>query len=74
MNSTLQRVSIVLCLSEVLLQHHELQSFEELIGVIETRARAGELFFQMDVRPPFTDTPETWEDRLEAAFAAAGKR
>jgi hypothetical protein len=64
----------MLCLSEVLLQHHELQSFEELIGVIEARARGGELFFQMDVRPPYPDTPETWEDRLEAAFAAAGKR
>ena len=64
----------MLCLSEVLLQHHELQSFEELIGIIEARARGGELFFQMDVRPPYPDTPETWEDRLEAAFAAAGKR
>ncbi len=64
----------MLCLSEVLLQHLELESFEELVGVIETKARGGELFFQMDVRPPFPDTPEVWEDRLEAAFAAAGKR
>jgi len=63
----------MLCLSEILLQHHELQSFEELVGVVESRARGGELFFQMDVRPPFPDTPESWEDRLEAAFAAAGK-
>ncbi|GMQ83735.1 MAG: hypothetical protein BMS9Abin06_0474 [Gammaproteobacteria bacterium] len=64
----------MLCLSEILLQHHELQSFDELIGVVENKARSGELFFQMDVRPPFLDTPESWEDRLEAAFAAAGKR
>ncbi|HHJ15954.1 MAG TPA: sulfur relay protein DsrC [Gammaproteobacteria bacterium] len=63
----------MLCLSEILLQHHELQTFEELVGVVESRARGGELFFQMDVRPPFPDTPESWEDRLEAAFAAAGK-
>lgn len=64
----------MLCLSEILLQHHELQSFEDLVGIVEEKARGGELFFQMDVRPPFHDTPESWEDRLEAAFAAAGKR
>ncbi|MGD8673824.1 MAG: sulfur relay protein DsrC [Thiogranum sp.] len=64
----------MLCLSEILLQHHELQSFEDLVGVVEDKARGGELFFQMDVRPPFPDTPESWEDRLEAAFAAAGRR
>ena len=64
----------MLCLSEVLLQHHELQSFDDLVGIIEVKARDGELFFQMDVRPPFPDTPESWEDRLEAAFAAAAKR
>ncbi|MFZ0468200.1 MAG: sulfur relay protein DsrC [Thiogranum sp.] len=64
----------MLCLSEILLQHHELQTFEDLVGVVENKARGGELFFQMDVRPPFPDTPESWEDRLEAAFAAAGRR
>jgi len=64
----------MLCLSEILLQHHELQSFEDLVGIVEDKARGGEMFFQMDVRPPFLDTPESWEDRLEAAFAAAGRR
>ena len=64
----------MLYLSEILLKHHDLQSFEELLGVVEDKARGGELFFQMDVSPPFPDTPESWEDRLEAAFAAAGKR
>lgn len=64
----------MLCLSEILLQHHDLRSFEDLVVVVSDKARGGELFFQMDVRPPFPDTPESWEDRLEAAFAAAGKR
>jgi hypothetical protein len=64
----------MLCLSEILLQNHDLQTFDDLVSVVEERARGGELFFQMDVRPPFPDTPEGWEDRLEAAFAAAGKR
>jgi len=64
----------MLCLSEILLQGHELQTFEDLLGAVQDKALSGELFFQMDVRPPFPDTPEDWEDRLEAAFAAAGKR
>ena len=56
------------------MQNHELQSFDDLVQVVEDKARAGELFFQMDVRPPFPDTPESWEDRLEAAFAAANRK
>ena len=58
----------MLWLSEMLLQHHELESFEDLIPLIQEHARKGELFFRMDIKPPFPDTPEDWEDRLEAAF------
>jgi len=61
----------MLHLSEVLIQEHDLTSFTELVGVIQARARAGEMFFQMDVRPPFSDTPENWEERLESAFTSA---
>jgi hypothetical protein len=61
----------MLWLSEVLLQQHDLDSFEALKAVIGERARAGEMFFRMDVRPPFHDTPEDWEERLEAAFSSA---
>ena len=61
----------MLWLSEVLLQNHGLESFEALLDVIRDRARDGEMFFRMDVRPPFPDTPEDWEDRLEAAFSSA---
>ena len=61
----------MLWLSEILLKHHELESFEELIPLIQEQARSGEMFFRMDVKPPFRDTPENWEDRLEAAFSGA---
>jgi hypothetical protein len=57
----------MLHLSELLLQHHELTSFEDLLALLE-EAKKTERFFRMDVRPPFPDTPENWEDRLEAAF------
>lgn len=63
----------MLWLSEVLIQHHELEGFEGLTRVVQEKARSGELFFRMDVKPPFPDTPENWEERLEAAFTSAGR-
>lgn len=60
----------MLILSEVLLQGHHMESFDELVEELKKRAREGELFFQLDVKPTFPDTPANWEDRLEAAFTA----
>ena len=58
----------MLHLSELLMEHHDLQTFEELVALIKEETKTGERFFRMDVLPPFPDTPENWEDRLEAAF------
>lgn len=60
----------MLWLSEVMLQNPEIDSFEDLKDVISRRAADGELFFRMDIKPPFADTPADWEDRLEATFTA----
>ena len=57
----------MLHLSEVLMQHPEVESFEELVAKVKERSKT-ELFFRIDVKPQFSDTPENWEDRLEAAF------
>ncbi|MFA5529407.1 MAG: hypothetical protein WDA11_01945 [Thiohalomonadaceae bacterium] len=57
----------MLYLSEVLIQNPQLQTFEELVEVVKERAKS-EMFFRIDVKPNFADTPENWEDRLEAAF------
>ena len=46
-------------------------SFGELVAYVKLQARQGEIFIEMDVRPPFTDTPEDWEQQLEAAFTSA---
>lgn len=61
----------MLNLSEVLLTHAELESFDELVPIIEAAGKAGEIFFRMDLKPPYFDTPDNWEDRLEAAFNTA---
>ena len=57
----------MLLLSEVLIQSPDVETFEDLIKVIKVR-RQGAMFFRIDVKPQFHDTPEDWEDRLEAAF------
>ena len=58
----------MLKLSELLVGN-DLESFEELIPMVQAVAGSGERFFRMDVKPPFPDTPDNWEDRLEAAFS-----
>lgn len=58
----------MLYLSEILLQHHDIESFDQLCGVVSQRAQGGEIFFKIDVKPPYPDTPANWEDRLEGAF------
>ena len=60
----------MLWLSEVMLQNQELESFEDLKVELGKRAKAGEMFFQMDVKPGYPDTPKDWQDKCEAAFTA----
>lgn len=57
----------MLYLSEILLQHHDIETFERLLEVVAQRAQT-ETFFRIDVKPPYPDTPGNWEDRLEGAF------
>lgn len=59
----------MLRLSDILVEHQEVESFDELVPLIQSIARQGERFFRIDVKPPYPDTPENWEDRLEAAFS-----
>jgi len=61
----------VLSISDILIGNNEIVSFNELIKYVQAQARKGEMFIEMDVRPPFADTPEDWEQRVEAAFTSA---
>jgi len=57
----------MLLLSEIMIQSPDLVSFEDLIEVIKERRQTA-MFFRIDVKPPYQDTPENWEDLLEAAL------
>lgn len=59
-------------LSEILLQNHGIESFTELVAAVRKRA-AQERFLHMDIKPPFPDTPDNWEDVLEAAFTGVAR-
>ena len=61
----------MLTISEVLMSHHDMTSFGELVEYVRQRARHGEIFIELDLRPQFEDTPEDWAERLEAAFSSA---
>jgi hypothetical protein len=59
----------MLKLSDILIANKEIESFDQLVPMVREVARSGERFFRMDVKPPYPDTPDDWEDRLEAAFS-----
>lgn len=60
----------MLWLSEIMLENFDINTFAELEGKVTDKAASGELFFRMDVKPTYFDTPDNWEDRLEAVFTA----
>lgn len=60
-------VITMLYLSEVLMQNYDLETFEGLLDVIKEKA-GSEMFFKIDIKPPYPDTPSNWEDQLEGAF------
>ena len=63
----------MLHISDILIERHDLESFAELVDAVRTGARE-ERFLRIDVKPPFADTPENWEDVLESAFTSAAGR
>ena len=63
----------MLYISDILIERHDLTSFAELVDALRACARE-ERFLRIDVKPPFADTPDNWEDVLESAFTSAADR
>jgi len=59
----------MLYISQVMIANQQIENFEELCEVVQEFARRGERFLRFDVKPAYPDTPEDWEERLEAAFS-----
>ena len=60
----------MLYLSNILIANQDVQSFDELKGLVREFAGRGEMFLRFDVKPPYPDTPNDWEDQLEATFSS----
>ena len=60
----------MLYLSQVMIANQDMQNFDDLKVVIKEFARRGEMHLRFDVKPQFPDTPNDWEDQLEAAFSS----
>ena len=58
----------MLYLSTLLIQEKNVESFDELLEIIKIRAKSGERFIRLDLKPPYPDTPKDWEEKVESAF------
>ncbi|MFC3117382.1 hypothetical protein ACFOHS_00195 [Jhaorihella thermophila] len=55
-------------LSDLIIAHPEVKSFDELERLVAEAGEAGEMFIEFDIKPDYRDTPRKWEWILEAAF------
>jgi hypothetical protein len=55
-------------LSQIIISNPQVNSFKDLLDVVEQEAGRGTLHMQFDVKPDYRDTPRNWEFLLEAAF------
>jgi hypothetical protein len=63
----------MLNLSDLIIQHPEVESFRDLVALVQQRAAEGEIHLRFDIKPDYVDTPRNWEWQLEAAFSRAAR-
>lgn len=55
-------------LSDLIIYHPEVTSFEEMLVVVAMAAKDGARFLRYDIKPDYRDTPRHWELKVENAF------
>ena len=55
-------------ISDIIIQHPEINSFVELLNAVRGITTDNMLFMEFDVKPDFRDTPRDWQWQLEGAF------
>ncbi len=63
----------MLNLSDLIIQHPEVDSFHDLVALVRQRAAEGEIHLRFDIKPDYVDTPRNWEWQLEAAFSRGAR-
>lgn len=58
-------------LSDLIIGHPEVQTFDELKLLVKHAGASGQVFIEFDVKPDFRDTPKNWQWVLETEFTRA---
>ena len=58
----------MLYLSEIMIQNPQLDSFVDLLVIIQQR-KVEAIHLKIDIKPNYPDTPADWEDKVEGAFS-----
>tara|TARA_Y100000385_G_scaffold261637_1_gene292577 strand:- start:777 stop:971 length:195 start_codon:yes stop_codon:yes gene_type:complete len=64
----------MLYLSALLIERKDVETFDDFLVAVKEKAAGGERFIRFDLKPPFPDTPNNWEDRVESAFSGYIKK
>jgi hypothetical protein len=59
----------MLYLSTVIIEGKDIETFDELLKAVKEKAKNREIFIRLDLKPPYPDTPEDWEEKIESAFS-----
>ena len=60
-------------LSDIIIQHPEVNSFQQLLDKVQAMTSENMIFLNFDIKPDYRDTPRNWEWKLEVAFGEGGK-
>lgn len=60
-------------ISDIIIQHPEINSFGELLEAVRGITSDEVLFLNVDLKPDYRDTPRDWQWQLEGAFAGGAR-
>lgn len=55
-------------LSDLIIGHPDVESFDGLVELVKHAGSSGIMHLEFDVKPDFRDTPRNWQWVLEGAF------
>lgn len=63
----------MISVSDLIIYHPEVSTFEELLVVVAMAAVDGARFLNYDIKPDYRDTPKQWETAIEKAFSLGAR-
>ncbi|MEQ1695679.1 MAG: sulfur relay protein DsrC [Hyphomicrobiaceae bacterium] len=68
MSQRVEPVHGMVAVSDLIIKHPEVATFDELLVIVAMAAKDGARFLNYDIKPDYRDTPKRWEMLLENAF------